>query len=666
MVKGEDKEPEVPQVPVPGDIHRRIVRGKERMRRGASLRLLCLRFWRGHQYWYLDENQLLQVLPTQTTVNGGGKPRHRVRQVRNLIAPIVEEKVSRTTKRVPGYDIAPTSFDPARVAAASLAKKVALAGYDQWGIRRATKKLVTLAIVAGEGFAWPYYDTSIGPFAPDPDGDGNWLGRGDIRIRTYSRNQVMWEPGVEFDDSPWIATQEGRPVDEVMQLDDYMGGPLAPDAQAMVPQSEKNRWGQQLVVVTEYLERPSPKFPLGRWLTLAGNRVIVGATAGPDGAMIYRPYPLTDCDGNPVDEPVLHRLSYTVDPDADEDFGLVKHLIDPQRSYNDANNKALEWKNRVLNPRILAPVGSMKTRPDDQPGGIDYYTPVGGQVPQWQPVPPIPESLFQIMQQAKMDMQMIAATGDIPDDLNAGPAVEAVIERSHEISQQFTGDLAKVHSTIMRHCLYLAGKLYDTPRLMQVRGLIGWEPIAAFKGSDMMGECDVRVLPGSLVTQTREEVRATVMGYAQLGWVEPEQAMAAIESGTADQLIETFDLQRSRVWRVIQALKGGPDAFMNLPPHPDGTPGWMPRPFDNLRVQKKEFSDWLMTDDYEGQSAPVQEAANLYYKGILMLEQQEAAQAAQQQMQMAQGLGMSNAARPQLPPPTPSLPGSGAGTPPPK
>jgi len=662
MVKGEDQGP---QVPVPGDIQRRIMRGKERQRRGASLRNLCLRFWRGSQYWYLDENQILQVLPTTTTASGGGKPRHRVRQTRNLIAPIVEEKVSRSTKRVPGYDIAPTSFDPARVAAASLAKKVALAGYDQWGVRRATKKIVTLAIVAGEGFAWPFYDTSVGPFAPDPDQDGNWVGRGDIRIRTYSRNQVLWEPGVEFDDSPWIATQEGRPVDEVKQLDDYIGGELTADAQAAELPSEKNRQARQLVLVTEYLERPSPRFPLGRWLTIANSKVIVGATPGPDGAVIYRPYPLTDCDGNPVDEPVLHRLSYTVDPDNDEDLGLVQHLLDAQRSYNDANNKSLEWKNRVLNPRILAPVGSMKTRPDDQPGGIDYYTPVGGQVPQWQPVPQVPDSLFQIMAQAKQDMQQIAATGDVPDDLNAGPAVEAVIERSHEIGQQFLGDLAKVHETIMRHCLYLAGRFYDTPRLMQVRGLIGWEPIQAFKGSDMMGECDVRVLPGSLVTLTREEVRSTVMGYAQLGWVEPEQAMAAIESGTAEQLIETYDLQRSRVWRVVQMLKQGPDAFMNMPPRPDGTPGWMPREFDNLRVQKSEFSNWLITDDFESQPPPVQEAANLYYHGILMLEAQQAAQQAQIQMEQAQGLGMANAGRPQLPPPTPSLPGSGAGTPPP-
>ena len=51
MVKGEDQGP---QVPVPGDIQRRIMRGKERQRRGASLRNLCLRFWRGSQYWYLD------------------------------------------------------------------------------------------------------------------------------------------------------------------------------------------------------------------------------------------------------------------------------------------------------------------------------------------------------------------------------------------------------------------------------------------------------------------------------------------------------------------------------------------------------------------------------------------------------------------------------------
>jgi hypothetical protein len=66
------------------------------------------------------------------------------------------------------------------------------------------------------------------------------------------------------------------------------------------------------------------------------------------------------------DEPVLHRLSYTVNPEGD-DLGLVERLIDLMRTVNDCWNKLLEWKNRTLMPRMMAPRGA-DVRTNDVPG----------------------------------------------------------------------------------------------------------------------------------------------------------------------------------------------------------------------------------------------------------------------------------------------------------
>jgi hypothetical protein len=52
----------------------------------------------------------------------------------------------------------------------------------------------------------PYFDQNVGPFE-------QWTGRqglGEIRMWTGNRSQVMWEPGVDFDDSRWHAIEFAR------------------------------------------------------------------------------------------------------------------------------------------------------------------------------------------------------------------------------------------------------------------------------------------------------------------------------------------------------------------------------------------------------------------------------------------------------------------------
>ena len=136
--------------------------------------------------------------------------------------------------------------------------------------------------------------------------------------------------------------------------------------------------------MTEYLERPSPTFKQGRWLTLANGRVISGVM-NVGGEIQYRPYPGEDI--------CIIPLSYVEDPDSDRNQGLVRHMIDLVRTAQDSWSKALEWKNRALNPQILAPVGSIKNRLTDAPGAIIQYVPVGGQIPKWQDTPTVPREL---------------------------------------------------------------------------------------------------------------------------------------------------------------------------------------------------------------------------------------------------------------------------------
>jgi hypothetical protein len=168
------------------------------------------------------------------------------------------------------------------------------------------------------------------------------------------------------------------------------------------------------------------------------------------------------------------------------------------------------------------------------------------------------------------------------------------------------------------------------------------------------------VLPGSLEPLTQEALTQKVMSYAQLGWISPEAAMNAIDGGSAELLVKDYEMDLGRAWYVIQLIKQGPEVLFNqpdfqpagppTPENPMGTPpipGWMPRPFDKVAVHKQVFENWMKSADWNMLPEPMREAALLYYNALITMEQQAAAEAAQQQIAMAQGLGQANAAKPQ-------------------
>lgn len=624
---------------IPSDVEERLKRGRNRMREGAPMRNMCDRFWRGEQYCFVNSENYLVAQSTVTNANGSGKPPHRVRQVNNLLTDPVRHEVSAGTSRVPSYEVAPSSTDPGTRQAAMFSEKVALFGFEEWKVRSATVDTITNAVVMDAGFARPYFDLYRNPPI------------GDICIDTFSRNEVYWEPGINFYKSPWWAIEQAKPVDEVMQMDGYIGGKLKADATTSeVLGRGKAPADGNLVLVTEYLERPSARNRQGRRLLFANKKPI----AEPE------PYPYVDSRGEPVDKPVLHKLAYIHDPNSDDDRGLVRDCIDPQRSFNDAWNKVLEFKNLALMPQLLAPTDSIRQRRTDEPGAIVYYDPVFGLKPEWAPTPSIPRELFEIMDRARQQIASVFSQNEIPSQVEAGKAIQDLLERDQRARASFLQELASFHASLMHHCLTLVQRHYSEDRLLKIQGRFGLELIEGFKGADLHNEVDVRVFPGSLEPKTKTAQQQQIMNYADRGWITPQQAMAAINGGTAENLAQGYELQVDLAQRRIQqilALAGTldpdspPDAYAKAD-IPEAQPS------DDHEIHRDVIHQYQATVDYERQPDAVKQVLTLLDQQHEMLQAQAVAQQAQAQMEQAQGLGMSNAAKNPGPPKPPDMKGS--------
>lgn len=621
---------------IPPDVEERLKRGKARLKEGSQHRNLCNKFWRGDQYCFVNSENYLVSQSTVTNANGTGKPPHRVRQVTNLLTDPVRHEVSAGTARVPSYEVAPTSTDPGIKEAAMFAEKTALYGFEEWNIRGVTADTITTAVVMDVGFARPFFD----PYRKPP--------LGDICIETFSRNEVGWEPGVAFDKSRWWFIEQAKPLDEVMEMESYIGGKLKPDATTSdVLGKGKTPQDSNLVLVTEYLERPCTKHPQGRRLLFANKKQIL-----PE-----EPYPYVDSKGQAVDKPLLHKLTVIRDPEADEDQGLVRHCLDPQRSFNDAWNKVLEFKNLALMPQLLAPTDSIQARRTDEPGAIIYYDPVFGLKPEWAPTPTIPRELFEIMDRARSQVAQVFSQNDIPSQVEAGKAIQALLERDQGARASFLQELAAFHSSLMHHCLTLVQRHYSEDRLLKIQGRFGLELIEGFKGADLHDQVDVRVFPGSLEPKTKTAATQQIMNYADRGWITPQQAMAAIDGGTAESLAMGYQLQVSLAQRRIQqilALAGTLDTA--TPPEqfakagiPDATPA------DDHDIHRDVIHQYMATVDFERQPDAVKTVLQLLDLQHEQLQAQAVAKAAQEQMENAQELGMGNAAKDPGPPKPPDM-----------
>ena len=90
-------------------------------------------------------------------------------------------------------------------------------------------------------------------------------------------NEVYWEAGAKFDISPVVGRRaRARLIDEVRKTPGYCGGELSPNASTSDIPTDRQP-AENMVMVTEYFERPCPKYPRGRWFTIADGKVIVDA-----------------------------------------------------------------------------------------------------------------------------------------------------------------------------------------------------------------------------------------------------------------------------------------------------------------------------------------------------------------------------------------------------
>lgn len=621
----------------------RLEKGRTAHKRWKGQWAECLAFTQGRQFVYRDASNKA-VLNELETLEGGTKPKYRARQVRNRILGFVLGEISAGTQRVPQYDVTPTRGDTDAINAAGIGARVLDFLYDFLGLRSELVMAYYYAVVCGEGFIRPYWNRDAGRRLQTDD-PGEWLHEGEVAVDHLGPHEVFWEAGARFDKSGWHAIETAKTMDEVKALPGFRDGlEIRPDVRGddsiLSGALHKGASKADMVLVTEYLELPSKAHPGGRWLILANNMVICDP----------QPYPCAVMGPNGY-EPCLHKISYIPTPDRERDMGLVEHMLDAQRTMNDATNKQVELKNIALNlPLITGPAGLKGGKYVLEPGAHIQVKGGPGDA-KWMTPPDsgYMTALSRMRDEAVADMEEMASQRSVPNQVESGKALSTFVERDQMRRQFIVAALVDCHSRLGSHLLALVQDNYTEPRTLPVIGRGGLDYLYDFKGADLKGQTTVRVLPASIEPRTRDSINQMVMNYAQLGWISPQRAMAAIEAGTAEGLLDDARRDEAKQQREIQQMLGLRDDG----PADGGVP--IAKPFDDHDVHLGVLHQWMKTKEWEMQPPWVQKASELHEAQHQMLKQQAAAMEQQMQAMQAQQLGAANATRPPSSP-MPSLP----------
>lgn len=620
------RKPEQPE-PIGGDVIAALNKDRAEHSTWKPIWAEALAFLEGRQYVYrMAKARRIDELETR---EGGAKPRYRARTTRNLYTKHIMAEVSAGVQRVPGYDVVPTTTDPDDVSAARLSVKILHDLYDRLKLRKYLTICRIYSVTCGEGFLRPYWNPRAGK--PLPDG----LFEGEICMEVYGPDEVFWQAGSRFDRSPYVCVETAKTLAEVKALPGFNGAELQADVKSNTSlvsgQLSRNNNRPDSVLVTEYLELPTEKYPLGRRAFFANDKQIT--------ATENYPMPIRGESGY---EHCIHAMPYIPTPHRDRDLGLGTKLADAQRVINDVINKAIQWKNLAIKPQIMAPVNSIIDRLTDEEGAIIRYRPIGGYKPEWRTPPPIPESLFRMKDDAVRDMQDIASQHSLPPGVESGKGLDAVYQQDQSVTAFIIEAIADFHAQLGRHLLHYAQRYYTHERLLQLSGK--YAPDAAFigryKGADIREQTNVRVSSASVEPRTRQAMEAKVFAMVDRQMIAPEVGTRAIEGGYAESLIADYELDIAKQHREIDDM-----VLMGVEELPGGDVP-IAAAFDNHEVHLDELHRWMKTKDFEDQPEPVKLAATLHEQQHKAMQAGDEAQIVAAQTAVAEERGRANAARP--------------------
>ncbi len=515
---------------------------------------LSIAYYEGRQWLMFDDNtsKIVNLLSDEDPTRF---------QTINLLRMLTDKVASLATTTEPDANCVPLTAAPIDQQAAKVGR--AIGGYcdRKFDRTRQTFDAVQWALATGVGFrkiVWDGKAEALIPkglkSVPGPDGqptlglDGAEVAPvGDIDEAAVATFEMFLDPAAyRWEDVRWLCHAKNRSITYFQEkypergfdvspesiegggagrgwADSYLNGgagylgAAAPSPTQMT--QGRSSVGQPLTAVCyEYWELPTPRFPEGRLIVVAGRKLLH-----------YGAWPYADRDRFPFTPTYYRRAS-----DSPYGLSLVKDLVPLQMEYNRIHSRSLEQMEKVFDYAVIE-AGSDVDVQNFLEGNKRTIRPIpvkkGTQiVPTINRAPGISQENFLLMQEVRERMQDIAGVHDVskgttPSGVTAGISIELLQQSDQSQLKPFVTEIENAAVDIKEAELSLFREFASVPRLMGLDESGNPEEaltsVQTFDALTKGGQTRVIVVPGSAMPRTPAGKKQEVLEYYNLGLFGP-------------------------------------------------------------------------------------------------------------------------------------------------
>lgn len=532
-------------------------------------------------------------------------PPWRVRLVVNRVRPIVRTEIAKLTAQRPTAYVVPASGEEQDKAAARAAEQIWNSAYRDLGIHKLMRRTLWWGTICGNAFLKEYWD------------QGAEEGLGAVKLEVVSPFH-LFIPDLtveEIEEQPFIIHSTVKNIDYVRRT---YGTSVQPNATAQEEiinisylniNTESNTQKKDSVICHEVWIKPGGHklFPKGGLLTVIGGQMVQ--------RMDNYPYPHGEYPFAKFDH--VQTGKFYSD-------SVVTDLVPLQRELNRTRSQIIEAKNLMAKPQLIAAKGSVNPRKiTSEPGQVIEYTP-GLAPPTPLPIQSLPSYVLQEVDRLVQDMDDVSGQHEIsrgqnPSQVTAYSALSYLQEQDESKLAASVSSVEEFIEKVARLYLKYVVYFWDLPRTVRIVGRDKMVDAAAWKGSDLRGNTDIRVEAGSAIPLGKQQKQSFLLDLFKLGAIAPEMLFELLEMNDVQDAQQDFLVDKQQAMRENimiselgdqmppEIMQPSVDPNTGAPIPPQIPQIFLPNSFDNHEAHIQYHNNFRKSQEFDRASDMVKQ-----------------------------------------------------------
>lgn len=561
-----------------------------------SMWQLNINFYIGNQYSY--------IAPNGEILDNTKQYFWQEHEVYNHIAPIIEKRISRLNRVRPALTVVPFSDDKRDIESAKVSKKILKAVSQEHNISKVIASATVWSEMCGTSFYKVLWNQSKGRVV-DMDATNTELREGDVEVTAISPFEIFPDSNtcedisncnsiiharaynVEDIKNMWGVDVEGENID-VFTLDntDVLGGlGYSATSAAVRRKTRKNN-----AVVIEKYEKPTVKYPNGRLIIVAGDKLIyLGELPYINGVGHTRGFPFIRQRCLPV-------------PNSFWGVSVIDRCIPIQRAFNAIKNRKHEFLNRITMGIMAVEDGSIDIENLEEeglsPGKVLIYR-QGASSPQIISSGSVPID-FQYEENSLinefLNVSGVSDLDTVKFSNMSGTALQLMLEQD-EIKMLATAEeVIRASKDISKMILRLYKQFATIPHTSRIVGEDGGVEMIYWQGSDIDSE-DVVLETDNEINQTLAQKRSFIFELIRSGLLNDENGN--ISNSVRAKLLEQLGFGTWSMEQDLRSLQTDSAAKENVLLKESGYID-PPLDIDDHSIHINEHISYLLTDEVKG------------------------------------------------------------------